>query len=63
MVMCGKAINGYKSLFNLVKKSVKYNFANMAWDNIKEVKVDKIPTVIDKYIDFSIPGSCNVKKK
>ena len=26
MVMCGKAINGYKSLFSLVKKFVKYNF-------------------------------------
>ena len=44
----GKAINGYKSLFNLVKKFVKYNFANIAWDNIKEIKVDKIPTEIDK---------------
>ena len=48
MVMWGKAINGYKSLFNLVKKFVKYNFANMAWDNNKDTKVDKIPTEIDK---------------
>ena len=48
IVMCGKAINGYKSLFSLVKKFVKYNFANIAWDNIKEIKVDNIPTEIDK---------------
>jgi hypothetical protein len=48
MVIWGKAINGYKSLFNLVKKFVKYNFANITWDNIKEIKVDKILTKIDK---------------
>jgi len=48
IVMWGKAINGYRSLFNLLKKFVKYNFANIAWDNIKEIKVDKIPTEIDK---------------
>ena len=61
MVMWGKAINGNKSLFNLVKKFEKYNFANIAWDNIKEIKVDKIPTIIVKKIDFSIPGSWNAK--
>ena len=30
------------------KKKVKYNLANMTWDNIKEIKVDNIPTEIDK---------------
>ena len=48
IVMWGKAISGYKSLFSLAKKFVKYNFANIAWDNIKEIKVDNIPTEIDK---------------
>tara|TARA_B100001057_G_C22764888_1_gene917283 strand:- start:260 stop:598 length:339 start_codon:yes stop_codon:yes gene_type:complete len=61
--MWGKAINGYKILFNLVKKFVKYNFANITWDKIKDIKVDKIPTEIDKKIDFSIPGSCIANAK
>ena len=48
MVMWGKEINGYRSLFSLVKRFVKYILANTAWDNIKEIKVDKIPTEIDR---------------
>ena len=46
--MWGKAINGYNSLFNLLKKFVKYNFANINWDNIKEIKVDKIIAVAEQ---------------
>ena len=33
---------------NNIKLSEKYNLANITCDNIKETKVDKIPTEIDK---------------